>query len=219
MRAAAGMQGRRMDDVDLAVRKAVGADPGTPGSLALSMEPAVVGGPLSEDQFTLALGIERMLDIEIPDEDAAKFVTLQDAVDYVRNKGGVPASAQVGEPPMFGELVKAAYEKPDPSDVGLSLPNSGVVRRLADRLKYLAGGSYLIDHRRDGTPYEPGETVNFMAKPTEDEAYYFARDSRAGRQRWGKDKAERFYRMIETDVNWLLANYDENAKPKKNAKK
>lgn len=34
-----------------------------------------------------------------------------------------------------------------------------------------------------------------------------------------QDKAERFYRMIETDVNWLLANYDENAKPKKNSKK
>ncbi len=40
----------------------------------------------SLDRVELMMALEEALDVEIPDEDAKKFRTLQDAIDYVRRK-------------------------------------------------------------------------------------------------------------------------------------
>jgi acyl carrier protein len=40
----------------------------------------------SLDRVELIMALEEALDVEIPDEDAKKFRTVQDAIDYVRRK-------------------------------------------------------------------------------------------------------------------------------------
>ena len=44
----------------------------------------------SLDRVELAMALEESFDIEIPDEDAKKLHTVQDAIDYIRKrkKGG-----------------------------------------------------------------------------------------------------------------------------------
>ncbi len=40
----------------------------------------------SLDRVELIMALEGSFDVEIPDEDAKKFCTVQDAIDYVRRK-------------------------------------------------------------------------------------------------------------------------------------
>jgi acyl carrier protein len=40
----------------------------------------------SLDRVELIMALEESFDVEIPDEDAKKFRTVQDAIDYVRRK-------------------------------------------------------------------------------------------------------------------------------------
>ena len=42
----------------------------------------------SLDHVELVMALEEAFDIEIPDEDAERIRTLQDAIDYVRRKKG-----------------------------------------------------------------------------------------------------------------------------------
>lgn len=44
-------------------------------------------GADSLDTAELVMDFEETFDLQIPDEDADKFVTVQDAVDYLRRKG------------------------------------------------------------------------------------------------------------------------------------
>ncbi|MBH2030006.1 MAG: acyl carrier protein [Moraxellaceae bacterium] len=41
----------------------------------------------SQDTLDLIMGLEEEFTIEIPDEDAEKFTTVQSVIDYVTNKG------------------------------------------------------------------------------------------------------------------------------------
>ena len=42
----------------------------------------------SLDPVELVMALEEAFDIEIPDEDAEKMRTVQDAIDYIRRKKG-----------------------------------------------------------------------------------------------------------------------------------
>ena len=44
-------------------------------------------GADSLDTVELVMALEEAFDIEIPDEDAEKIVTVQSAVDYIQSKG------------------------------------------------------------------------------------------------------------------------------------
>ena len=46
-------------------------------------------GADSLDVVELVMGLEEEFDIEIPDEDAEKIATVQDAIDYIDKKSGV----------------------------------------------------------------------------------------------------------------------------------
>jgi len=48
-------------------------------------------GADSLDVVELIMGLEEEFDIEIPDEDAEKIATVQDAVSYIDSKQGQPA--------------------------------------------------------------------------------------------------------------------------------
>jgi acyl carrier protein len=50
-------------------------------------------GADSLDVVELVMGLEEEFDIEIPDEDAEKIATVQDAIAYIDRKSGDPASA------------------------------------------------------------------------------------------------------------------------------
>jgi acyl carrier protein len=45
-------------------------------------------GADSLDIVELVMAIEKEFNVEIPDEDAEKITTVQDAVDYIQNKAG-----------------------------------------------------------------------------------------------------------------------------------
>jgi acyl carrier protein len=49
-------------------------------------------GADSLDVVELVMGLEEEFDIEIPDEDAEKIATVQDAITYIDTKAGVQAS-------------------------------------------------------------------------------------------------------------------------------
>ena len=50
-------------------------------------------GADSLDVVELVMGLEEEFDIEIPDEDAEKIATVQDAISYIDAKSGEPAAA------------------------------------------------------------------------------------------------------------------------------
>ena len=50
-------------------------------------------GADSLDVVELVMGLEEEFDVEIPDEDAEKITTVQEAVSYIEAKTGVPADA------------------------------------------------------------------------------------------------------------------------------
>jgi acyl carrier protein len=50
-------------------------------------------GADSLDVVELVMGLEEEFDIEIPDEDAEKIATVQDAISYIDAKSGEPATA------------------------------------------------------------------------------------------------------------------------------
>jgi acyl carrier protein len=45
-------------------------------------------GADSLDIVELVMAIEKEFNVEIPDEDAEKITTVQDAIDYIQNKAG-----------------------------------------------------------------------------------------------------------------------------------
>jgi len=45
-------------------------------------------GADSLDIVELVMAIEKEFSVEIPDEDAEKITTVQDAIDYIQNKAG-----------------------------------------------------------------------------------------------------------------------------------
>ena len=45
-------------------------------------------GADSLDIVELVMAIEKEFNVEIPDEDAEKIATVQDAIDYIQNKAG-----------------------------------------------------------------------------------------------------------------------------------
>ena len=45
-------------------------------------------GADSLDVVELVMGLEEEFDVEIPDEDAEKITTVQNAIDYIREKTG-----------------------------------------------------------------------------------------------------------------------------------
>ncbi len=49
-------------------------------------------GADSLDVVELIMGLEEEFDVEIPDEDAEKIATVQDAVNYIDSKQGEPAA-------------------------------------------------------------------------------------------------------------------------------
>ena len=49
-------------------------------------------GADSLDVVELIMGLEEEFDVEIPDEDAEKIATVQDAVTYIDSKQGEPAA-------------------------------------------------------------------------------------------------------------------------------
>ncbi|HEY3330315.1 MAG TPA: acyl carrier protein [Capsulimonadaceae bacterium] len=49
-------------------------------------------GADSLDVVELIMGLEEEFDVEIPDEDAEKIATVQDAVSYIDTKQGTPAA-------------------------------------------------------------------------------------------------------------------------------
>lgn len=49
-------------------------------------------GADSLDVVELVMGLEEEFDVEIPDEDAEKIATVQDAIDYIDKKAGAPAA-------------------------------------------------------------------------------------------------------------------------------
>jgi acyl carrier protein len=49
-------------------------------------------GADSLDVVELVMGLEEEFDVEIPDEDAEKIATVQDAIDYIDKKSGTPAA-------------------------------------------------------------------------------------------------------------------------------
>lgn len=49
-------------------------------------------GADSLDVVELIMGLEEEFDVEIPDEDAEKIATVQDAVSYIDSKQGEPAA-------------------------------------------------------------------------------------------------------------------------------
>jgi acyl carrier protein len=50
-------------------------------------------GADSLDVVELVMGLEEEFDVEIPDEDAEKITTVQEAVSYIEIKTGVPTDA------------------------------------------------------------------------------------------------------------------------------
>jgi acyl carrier protein len=50
-------------------------------------------GADSLDVVELVMGLEEEFDIEIPDEDAEKIATVQDAISYIESKSGEPAAS------------------------------------------------------------------------------------------------------------------------------
>jgi acyl carrier protein len=50
-------------------------------------------GADSLDVVELVMGLEEEFDVEIPDEDAEKITTVQEAVSYIESKTGVSADA------------------------------------------------------------------------------------------------------------------------------
>ena len=50
-------------------------------------------GADSLDVVELIMGLEEEFDVEIPDEDAEKIATVQDAVSYIDAKAGTTAAA------------------------------------------------------------------------------------------------------------------------------
>ncbi len=50
-------------------------------------------GADSLDVVELVMGLEEEFDVEIPDEDAEKITTVQEAVSYIETKTGVSADA------------------------------------------------------------------------------------------------------------------------------
>ena len=79
-----------MSDIEARVKKIIAEQLGVPEA-DVSNEKAFVAdlGPDSLDTVELVMAFEEAFDIEIPDEDAEKIRSVQDAVDYISKNAKV----------------------------------------------------------------------------------------------------------------------------------
>ena len=76
-----------MADLDLKVKKIISEQLGVPeGDVKLESSFVNDLGADSLDTVELVMALEEELGVEIPDEDAEKIATVQNAIDYIKAK-------------------------------------------------------------------------------------------------------------------------------------